>query len=230
VNFGFVVTDTDGLRPSPSVEFRIGAEGLRYFPQATDTCTFAQANRQANTPARACRAARIGGGIARAWTGSQANRAAPPSSQICNLKVTLINITGPGISRKRGGLAVRLDADVKTITDPNSREFGCPLAIHQALKGTMHNVRIAGHPASELRFTVPDNLAHPVAGLETSVVESNTKVRRTVGRVRIKGETRRVGVYSSIGCTGQRLSRVTFIAENGSRVTATENTNTCTRR
>jgi hypothetical protein len=223
VRFGFRVTETENLRPSPSIQFRIGAEGLKYFPQAAPTCTFAQVN-AAEVPRR-CRRALVGGGIARNQSGAIGDR---NQKLVCNLRLRLYNITGPGISRRRGGLGIRLDADPPFPTDPNSREIGCPLRIHSAIRGTMHNVRIGGQPASELRFTVPENLAHPAEGVENSVVESDTTVRRIVDRVRIQGRNRRVGLYSSIGCNGnQRLSRVTFVPEEGPSVTATDQTNTC---
>jgi hypothetical protein len=223
VRFGFRVTDTENLRPSPSIEFRIGAEGLKYFPQAAPTCTFAQVN--AAEVSRRCRRAQVGGGIARNQSGSEGDR---NQKLVCNLRIRLYNITGPGINRRRGGLAIRLDGDPPFPTDPNSREIGCPLRIHSAIKGVMHNVRIGGLPASELRFTVPDNLAHPAPGVTNSVVESDTTVRRVLRRVRIRGRNRRISVYSSIGCNGnQRLSQVTFISEDGNRVRATDQTNTC---
>jgi hypothetical protein len=223
VRFGFRVADTENLRPSPSIDYRIGAEGLKYFPQARPSCTYAQVS--GSEISRRCRRALVGSGIARNHTGPTPDRTV---KLVCNLRVTLYNITGPGINRRRGGLAIRLDADQRTITDPNSREIGCPIAIHTALKGVMHNVRIGGLPASELRFSVPENLAHPAPGLENAVIESDTTVRRLTGRVRVRGNMRRVGIYSSVGCNGnQRLSRVTFTDETGNRVTATDQSNTC---
>jgi hypothetical protein len=223
VRFGFRVADTDGLRPSPSIDYRIGAEGLKYFPQARPSCTYAQAS--APDISSRCRRALVGSGIARNQFGARIDRTA---KTVCNLRVRLYNITGPGISRKRGGLAIRLDADQKVITDPESREIGCPAPIGTALKGVMHDVRIGGLPASELRFSVPENLAHPLPGVDNSVVESDTTVRRLTGRVRVRGNMRRVGIYSSIGCNGnQRLSRVTFTDETGNSVRATDQTNTC---
>jgi hypothetical protein len=223
VRFGFRVSDTENLRPSPAKQFRIAAEGLKYYPKARPTCTFAQAEQ---TPvSRRCRRAIIGSGIARNHAGAVTNRS---EKLICNLRVTLINITGPGISSRRGGMAIRLDGDQKVINDPNSREIGCIIGLHDALKGTMHNVRVGGRPSSELRFTVPDNLSNPAQGLENAVIESDTTVRRLTGRVRIRGRNRRVGVYSSIGCNGnQRLARVTFVSADGNRVVATDESNTC---
>jgi hypothetical protein len=225
IQFGFEVSDSDGLRPTPIQNYRIASEGLVTFPRAFPSCTFAQASGEVLN--RACNKAKVGSGIVRNHVGSPSDR---NSRLICNLQLTLINVTGPGISRSRGGVAIRLDGDTKTITDPNSREIGCVTAIHEAIKAPFFNVRIDGRPSSELRFTVPPDLLHP-SGLDNAVVETNTIVGSKKRSTRIRGKNRRVSFYSSVGCKGrQRAVRVTFIDEQGRTSRETKQTNTCGRR
>ena len=138
------------------------------------------------------------------------------------MTLTLINIsTGdprfPGTVsqiRRRGGIAIRID------TDPPA----CPISVHEALAAPFYDTKIQGIPTSELRFTVPDSLAHP-GGLDNSVVEVTSFIQKKTGKVRLKrGEppSARVGFYSLVGRKGgTRTVRVTFVDESGAKSTAT---------
>src|SRR5215211_1755961 len=61
LNFGYEVGDTEGNRPSVINQYFIASEGIKYFPKARPTCTFAQAD---ESPAydRKCKAALVGNG------------------------------------------------------------------------------------------------------------------------------------------------------------------------
>ena len=97
------------------------------------------------------------------------------------MKLTLINIsTGdPRYPKtvkqikKRGGMAIRID------TDPPD----CPIPVHEALAAPFYDTKLEGIPTSELRFTVPDTLAHP-GGLDNSVVEVTSRIQKLTGKVR----------------------------------------------
>jgi hypothetical protein len=212
VGFGFEVTDDQGLRPSVIRQYRIGSEGLVTFPRAFPTCTFAQAS--ARTLPRACNRAKVGGGLVRNHAGATTDRNA---RIVCNLRLTLLNISGAG---RNGALAIRLDGDPPPPSDPNSRQRGCTISIHSAIRAPYTQVRIGGFRSSELRFTVPDNLAHPIAGLDNSVVETVSTVNRKLARTRIRGQRRQVGYYNEIGCRGRRTVRVRFVDEAGDLFTA----------
>jgi hypothetical protein len=209
LNFGYEVGDTNNNRPSVINQYFIAAEGIKYFPKARPTCTFAQAD---ESPAynRKCRAALVGNGtIANAF-----GPATDPTAKAgCDVKLTLLNISnGPGVTKKRGGMAIRID------TDPPA----CPLSIHGALAAPIFDVKIEGIKSSELRFRVPDNLVHPAPGVDNSVIDVSSKVLRKTGKVKIKGKTRTVGFASAVGRKGkQRTVRVTFVDETGHRETAT---------
>jgi hypothetical protein len=209
LNFGYEVGDTEGNRPSVINQYFIAAEGIKYFPKARPTCTFAQAD---ESPAynRKCRAALVGrGSIANAF-----GAATDPTAKAgCDVELTLINISnGPGVTKKRGGMAIRID------TDPPA----CPLSIHGALAAPIFDVKLQGIASSELRFRVPDNLVHPAPGVDNSVIDVTSKVLKKTGKVKVKGKTRTVGFASAVGRKGKtRLVRVTFVSEDGNRSTAT---------
>jgi hypothetical protein len=209
LNFGYEVGDTENLRPSVINQYFIAAEGIKYFPKARPTCTFAQADESPNFD-RKCRAAKVGqGSIANAF-GPATDRTAKAG---CDVTLTLLNVSnGPGVTRKRGGMAIRID------TDPPD----CPLSIHGALAAPIFDVKIEGIPTSELRFRVPDNLTHPAPGVDNSVIDVVSKVLRKTGKVKVRGKERTVGFASAVGRKGgKRTVRVTFVSEDGQRSTAT---------
>jgi hypothetical protein len=208
LNFGYLVDDSEDLRPSIINQYRIAAEGVKYFTKARPTCTFSQAS-QSPSFARACRAAIVGNGTIENEAGAPTDRS---QKLPCNVDLTLINISnGPGVTRKRGGMAIRID------TDPPD----CPIPVHGALAAPIFDVKIEGVPTSELRFNVPDDLTHP-GGLDNSVIKVVSRVQRKTGRVRIKGTRRTVGFASVVGRKGrQRTVRVTFRSEDGNLQTAT---------
>jgi hypothetical protein len=226
--FGFEVGDTEGLRPQVIRQYRIAAEGLQSFPDARPTCTFAQANDTSVTDpddlSRACRRAKVGQGAIDNDFGSPTDRTQKGD---CDVQVTLFNIsTGDprfrqtvSQIRRRGGMAIRID----TYLNPDGSEdtSRCPIAVHEALAAPFYDVRIQGVSTAELRFAVPDTLAHP-AGLDNSLTDVVATVQRKTGRVRVRGTRRQVGFYSLVGRKGaKRTVRVTFVDESGDRQTAT---------
>jgi hypothetical protein len=228
LSFAYTVKDSDpALRATPVEGYFIASEGLLTYPEAFPTCTFTQANQQAAAAAKsACRRARVGGGGGPGGLGVR-NDVGPSSDQTiklpCNLELNLFNLKpgnygAAGRVGKNGGLAIRLDGDQGQ--PPNDDTILCPTPQHTAILATFHTVRIDGQPSDELRFNVPANLLHP-SGLDTSVRETLSRVLRKTATKRIRGKNRKVGYYSSVGCKGQRLLRVTFVAEDGQRNLAT---------
>jgi hypothetical protein len=209
LNFGYEVGDTNNNRPSVIDQYYIASEGVKYFPKARPTCTFAQAD-ESPSYGKKCKAAVVGHGtIANAFGASTV----PTAKAACDVKLTLINISnGPGVTKKRGAMAIRID------TDPPA----CPLSIHGALAAPIFDVKIEGIPSSELRFKVPDNLKHPAPGVDNSVIDVTSHVLRKTGKVKVKGKTRKVGFASVVGRKGKtRTVRVTFVDESGHKATAT---------
>jgi hypothetical protein len=228
--FGFEVDDTEGLRPQVIREYRIAAEGVQSFPDSRPTCTYDQANdTNVGDPkdlAPACRRAIIGSGTVHNEGGASVDRTQKVS---CDVQLTLINISTGDRDRypkthrqikKRGGIAIRVDQYQKNGLDDPDR---CPtLDIHEAIAAPFYDVRIQGVSSAELRFTVPDTLAHPGGAVDNSLRDVTSTVLKKTGTDEVKGKDRRVGFYSAVGRKGKtRTVRVTFIDESGVKKTAT---------
>jgi hypothetical protein len=212
LGFGYTVEDSEGLRPTVIEQYRIAPEGLITYPKLFPTCTF----RQASGPqlASACKKALVGGGLVRNNAGAAGDRT---QKLVCNLKLTLINISGAG---KLGGMAIRLDGDPPPGA-PGSREVGCTIGVHTAIKAPFFNVKLEGHKTSELRFTVPIELQEPAPGVQNAVIDVTSTVNKKTASTRIKGKRRTVGYYSEVGCKGKdRTTRVTFVDTAGRKFTA----------
>ena len=217
LRFGFTVGDSENLRPQVIREYRIAAEGLQSYPDARPTCTFDQANKAIEIDS-ACNRAIVGKGTIDNFAGAPTDRS---QKLRCDVKVTQINISSgdPAYPKtvsqinKRGGMAIRIDVD---------QGVNCPIPIHTALAAPFYDTKVDGISTAELRFTVPDRLAHP-GGLDNSVVKVTTTINKKKGKVKVKGKTRTVGFYSLVGRKGKtRTTRVTFIDESGVKKTATQ--------
>jgi hypothetical protein len=208
VDFGYKVGESTGLRPSVINQYYIAAEGIKYFANAVPKCTFAQANESPKYNSK-CKKAVVGtGSIANAFGAATDRTAKSP----CDVHLTLINISnGAGVTKKRGGIAIRID------TDPPD----CPLSIHGALVAPIFDVKLDGIPSSEYRFKVPDNLVHPAPGVDNSVVDVVSHIPKKLHTIKIKGKSRKVSFASSVGRKGKkRTLRVTFVSEDGHKSTA----------
>jgi hypothetical protein len=235
LDFGYSVGETSNLRPEVIRQYRIAAEGLYTYPDARPKCTFEQATNPAATDASqlsaACRRAIVGDGTIHNEAGAPNDRT---QKLTCDVKLTLINISSgdpryPSDARqvrRRGGMAIRID----TYLPEGSR---CPIPVHEALAAPFFNVKIDRIATSELRFPVPETLAHP-GGLDNSVKDVVSEIDRKTGRVVVRrgkpvpasnatgAAKRRVGFYSLVGRRGKtRTVRVTFVDESGRKFTAT---------
>jgi hypothetical protein len=210
VDFGYKVGDTENLRPSVIKQYYIAAEGIKYFPQAAAKCTFAQADEAPSYNSK-CKKAVVGKGTIANAFGASVDRTGKAA---CDVTLTLLNISnGQGVTKKRGGIAIRID------TGPPD----CSLEIHGALPAPIFDVKIDGVPSSEYRFTVPDSLVHPVPGVDNSVIDVVSHIPKHVKTVKIGGKKRKVSFASSVGRKGKkRTLRVTFISEDGHKSTAVQ--------
>jgi hypothetical protein len=201
--FGYEVSDSNPAnRPSPLRQYRIAAEGVFAYPKPFNACRFTDTDEVSDVSSK-CNKARLGGGTV---TNNAGPRQDLTAKLPCKLNLRLYNISDAG---RNGGLSLRLDGD-----PPD-----CPLSVHTAIKAPFTTVKVDGVKTSELRFSVPDNLAHP-AGLDNAVVDTTAVLERKTARMMIKGVRRTVGFYSEIGCKGKRSVRVQFVDETGQRFTA----------
>jgi hypothetical protein len=231
LNFDYTVADEiPENRGIPVQKYFIGAEGLMTFPEAFPSCSGSES--AANNPdparaARACKKARVGGGIIKALVGA---RNTPTGSANCVLNLNLYNLKRGnygdfGRVGKNGGLAIRIDGDPPAPPNLDDSNKGqCLASQHASILATYHTVKIKGVTADELRFTVPPELLHPAEGLDVTVRQVASAIAKKVGSKRIKGVKRKVGFYSSVGCKGrQRSIQVTFVSEEGQRTPVTKN-------
>ena len=228
LSFDYTVGDTNPLnRGVPVYQYNIGAEGLVTYPDAFPSCS--GGTNGVNGPTLAavtakCKKAKMGERVIKVLVGA---RSSPliTDGQNCVIKLTLWNLK-PGnygqfgkIGKKEGGLAIRLDADPPTpsILDDSvidSRGGKCLTAQHKAILAPYKKVKIKGVTSDELRFTVPSDLLHPVQGLDATVRDVTSDIRKRTAKRKVAGKRRTVGFYNAVGCNGNTRSiQVTFVAE-----------------
>ena len=239
LNFDYTVADENpDFRGTPVEKYFIGAEGLVTYPELFPKCSGDSEN--ANHPDKAtakarCKKARVGGGTVAAVGGA-------PTDQLdknnCVLDLNLYNLKpgrypvegrpGEGttfvkVSKKHGGLAIRLDGDQPAPPSLDPSEKGeCAVPQHAAIIAPYTPVRIGGVRSDELRFTVPYSLLH-LGGLDVVVRQVRSSIKKLTARKRIAGKRRKVGFYSAIGCKGRtRLLQATFVDEAGRPTKKTE--------
>ena len=202
LRLGFQVAETDPSKRATVIEkYSLGAEGLVTNTKAVPKCAFGDLDNQEGVPAK-CNKALVGRGLVKNAAGPSSDQSLQRSSP-CNLQLRLYN-TGRG-------MAIRLDSNGEPQPDSfESDEVGCLLPIGTAIDARFVKTRIAGVAASDLRFTVPQNLKHPVAGVDNSIRETVSMVLFKTKMIR--GE--RVGYYNKVGCKGgKRTTRATFTTE-----------------
>jgi len=225
LNFSYTVADEiPANRGIPVEKYFIGAEGLVTYPEAFPSCSGGASG--ANNPdpaaaAKACKKARVGGGIIKALVGA---RNAPVGSANCVLNLNLYNLKPGsygdlGKIGKNGGLAIRLDGDPPPPPSIDDQFKGqCLAAQHAAILATYVTVKIKGVTSDELRFTVPPELLHPAQGLDVTVRDVTSAIKKLTAKKKINGVKRKIGFYSSVGCKGSKRSiQVTFVSETGQK-------------
>lgn len=213
VRFGLEVDEDDRrLRPAPVETYVIGAEGMVAFPRAFQKCSLRKLRRRRGVP-RACAGAKVGGGLVKAAAGLRED-VSMESSVPCNLRLGVYN-TGRGI-------ALRVDGGPPQPPGFKSNRVGCPVLVHTAIGGRLVQTRIDGMRATDLRFSLPDLLLHPVDGWDGALQIVDVTLAPKTRRIRLRGRARDVAYYSSVGCRGgRRTVRAVFIDELGNRAEVT---------
>jgi hypothetical protein len=196
----FQVSETDPSKRATVVQkYSLGSEGLVTNPKYFPKCSFGDLD-NASVPAK-CAKAQVGKGLVKNAAGPSTDQALGVSSP-CNLAVRLYN-TG-------SGMAIRLDGGPPIPPSFESDQVGCALPLHTAINGKFVKRTIGGITASDFTFTVPQNLKHPLTGIDNSI-------RNSVSTVGLKAKTvngKKRGFYEKIGCKGStRLVRGTFTTE-----------------
>jgi hypothetical protein len=220
--FGYTVAESDpSKRATPIEKFQIAWEGLIANPKYFPSCKFDRLN-DSSVPA-SCNKALVGTGLVKNAAGPTSNQALAASTP-CNLRLRLFN-TGTS-------LAIRIDSDGKPPPlSFESNTIGCLLPIGTALNTRLKRTTVAGKPASDLVFSVPSNLKHPIPGNDNSIRFTTASVKRLAKRARVGGRTRTVGIYEAIGCKGStRTLRTKFTTEATATAPAQSFTATKTSR
>jgi hypothetical protein len=234
LDFSYTVADDNPAnRGIPVKEYRIGAEGLVTYPGAFPSCSGGTSG--ANNPdpaaaARACKKAKVGSGVIKALVGA---RNTPTTSSNCVLNLTLYNLKpgnygDAGKIGKTGGLAIRIDGDPPAPPSLSEQFKGqCLAPQHASILAPYKTVKIKGVKSSELRFTVPPELLHPAQGLDVTVRDVTSAIKKIVSKkkVNVGGKKQKVGFYSAVGCKGGKRSiQVTFVSETGQKSPVSKDT------
>ena len=201
LKFGFQVEETDPNKRATVIEkYAIGSEGLVTNPKFFPKCAFSNLDNEPSAPAK-CKKALVGTGLVKNAAGPSSDQSLS-SSTPCNLKLTLYN--------SGNGMIIRLDGGPPIPPSFESDQVGCALPIHTAINAKFKKRKIAGVIASDLVFTVPQNLKHPLAGIDNSIRRSDNLIKLKAKRVRGK----RRGFYEKVGCKGgKRTVRAQFTTE-----------------
>ena len=206
VKFGFKVEDSDPTKRGTVIEkYSIGVEGVVANPKLFPKCSFTDLD-DATVPSK-CSKALVGSGLVKNAAGpvvpGPGGERALSDSSPCNLRLRLYN--------DGDGMTLRVDSDGKPIPPSfESDAVGCALPIATAINGKFVRRKIAGVVGTTEDFTVPQNLKHPLSGVDNSV-------RRSDNNIFLKARTvngKRRGFYEKIGCKGTtRTVRATFVTE-----------------
>jgi hypothetical protein len=202
VVIGFQVGEEDTTKRATVIEkYSIGAEGIVANGKGAAKCPFTDLDDQAGVPAK-CKKALVGSGLVKNAAGASSDQSLEHSAP-CNLQLRLYNIGT--------GMAIRLDSNGQPPPPSfDSNTVGCPLPIGTSINARFVKTKIGGVAATDLRFTVPQNLKHPLTGVDNSIRQSVTTINRKVKTVGGK----QVGFYSKVGCKGgKRTTRATFTTE-----------------
>ena len=172
---GFQVGESDTTKRATVIEkYSIGAEGLVTNGKAAAKCPFTDLDDGAGVPSK-CSKALVGDGLVKNAAGATTDQSLATSSP-CNLRVRLYNLGT--------GMAIRLDSFGQPAPPSfDSDVVGCPLPIGTAINAKLVKTKIGGVTASDLRFTVPQNLKHPLTGIDNSIRQSVTSINKKVKTV-----------------------------------------------
>jgi hypothetical protein len=205
LTIGFQVGESDPARRATVIEkYSIGAEGLVTNPKVAPKCAFTDLDNEPTVPSK-CNKAQVGSGIVLNAAGASNDQALAHSSP-CNLQVRLYN--------SGSGMIIRLDSQGKQPPGPtgdfSSRAIGCLLPIATSINAKFVKTTIGDVAATDLRFSVPQNLKHPLAGIDNSIRESVTVIALKTKVL----DGRKKGYYEKVGCKDtKRTTHATFTTE-----------------
>lgn len=197
LDFDFQVSEVSGNRPAPIKTYTIGFFGGADHGEAFPTCAASKINAAGND-SKCPKGSLVGGGVVKSFTGATSNEA--DKSIPCNLAMKLYN-------GGRHRLAIYLHG-----TPPD-----CAVSLSQAIDARF--IKAFGGKGTALQFTVPDNLRHPLPGLDLAVVDTTS----TINKVTTKYHGKKIGFLDAEQtCPKSRKvpMQVTFTTETGQKEVA----------
>jgi hypothetical protein len=198
IQFNYTTSEVHGWRPSPvktySIGFRGGADNGQFFPK----CTAGEINK-AQTDSVCPKGSEVGHGSVHNNAGATAN---PSDKSIpCDLDLKIYNS-----GRHKAALYL-------TGSPPE-----CAVTINQAIDARY--VKAFGGKGTALEFDVPDNLLHPLPGIDNAVVDVKSTLPKKTTRV----HGRKRGYFeSTMRCKrGKQKIAVTFTSEAGQKSTVSD--------
>ena len=111
-------------------------------------------------------------------------------------------------------MTLRLDSNGKPAPpDFTVDTVGCLLPIATAINGKFVKRKIGGVTGSDFVFSVPQNLKHPLSGIDNSVRRSDNLIKLKARRP--KGQKR--GFYEKVGCKGGEAPGACDLHHRGDR-------------
>jgi hypothetical protein len=187
VKFNYTVAEAAGNLASPVKTYKIHLDGVKGNGAfVKKKCAASKLNAMSTPDDSTCpKGSQVGSGTVNALVGS-AGQPIDATTAKCKLDLRIY----AGTSKS---LTLFLFGELPT----------CIAPINQAIDAKLTSDSTGG----SLTFTVPPTLLHPVTGLDVSVTDVTSTIKK-LG----KGTK---GLFTSVGCKGTRGIEVTFTAETG---------------
>ena len=176
-SLSLTVNSTGTGRPTTATAFKVTFAGMKANTAGLKTCSVASIN-SAQSDSGCNKAAKIGTGYVKNLVGQ--NTDPMDTSIACNLAVTLYNAGN-------GAVAVFLKG-APTITVAGGN---CVIGVNQALDGKF----VSNSSGVSLSFSIPQNLQHPITGLDQGI----SAIQTTIDKKTFTSKGKKVGLLEAVG-------------------------------
>jgi len=213
LKFAYTVDEESGFRPSVITQYSIFFGNGQVNTTAFPGCAANIVSPTGVGPTGCPKKSLMGEGFVHNATGATDNPTERNPGLLCNLKLTLVNST------KKDHFWLYLFGK----KDNPDIEARCALPVNQAIDATFKKTTKSGTAGTALTFKVPDLLLHPINGLDNSVIEVGSTIKRATAKK--KGKT--VGFFEATKCPAKSPISVDFTQEAGGLKQTVKNTVKC---
>jgi len=213
LKFAYTVDEESGFRPSVVTKYSINFGGLQVNTAAFPGCAANIVSPTGVGPTGCPKKSLMGEGTVHNATGATDDPTERNAGLLCNLRLTTINST------KKNHFWLYLFGK----KDNPDIEARCALPVNQAIDATFKKTKKSGTAGTALTFKVPDLLLHPINGLDNSVIEVGSTIKRATAKK--KGKT--VGFFEATKCPAKSPIAVDFTQEAGGLKQTVTNTVKC---